>query len=116
MTFGFGDDIHAEMHAINEIDVGVAGWAEHSFGARREAASGMGGEVVGAEIGFGLDDFADAAGAVGDVDEVFAEQFARDEGGVPVVEGARQFLHRRRLFGWYTRKQCYEELFGSEQS
>jgi len=93
MAFGLGDDIHAEIHPVNEIDVGVAGWTEHYFRPRSAASRRMRRKVVRSEVGFGLDDPADAFNTVDDMDEAFPEQFPGDDDGVAVVESARQFLH-----------------------
>ena len=62
------------VDAVDEIDVGVAGRAEHDLGARGEAFGGVGGEVVRAEVGFHFHDFADALDAVGVVNEAGALQ------------------------------------------
>jgi hypothetical protein len=91
LTLGY--HIHAMVHAVNKIDVGVAGRAEHDFGARRNALGGMRGQVMFAQIRLHLDDFADALEAAGLVDEQLAEQFARDGLRVAVVKAAGQFLH-----------------------
>ena len=37
VAFAFGHDIHAMMDAINQINIGKAGRAEHGFGAFGQA-------------------------------------------------------------------------------
>ena len=86
VALAFGHDVHAMMHAVDDINVGVAGRAEHDLGAFSQAFRRMRGEVVFAEIGFDFDDFADALDAAGMVNEPFSEQFLRDEDGVAVVK------------------------------
>jgi hypothetical protein len=46
----------------------------------------MGGAIVRAQVGFGLDDATDAVDAVGVVDHPMAEKIAGDLGGVAVEE------------------------------
>ena len=94
VTVAFGNDIHAVIHPIDEIDVGVTRRAKHDFSAFGESAGGMGGEVVGTEVSLGFDDTANAGHAARLVNEQFTEQFLGDESGVAVVERARQFEHR----------------------
>jgi len=53
----------------------------------------MGRQVVRAQVSLHFDDFPDAFDAVLDANEQFAEQFPGDEGGIPVIKGARQRLH-----------------------
>ena len=58
----------------------------------------MRGEIMCAEIGLDLDDFADPLPAVGGVvDEELAQQLPGDGGGVAVVKLAREPLHGGRL-------------------
>ena len=44
------------MHAVNEVDVGVAGRPEYHFRARRYASSGVSGKIANAEVCLRLDD------------------------------------------------------------
>lgn len=83
---GFGDEIEALVDAVDEIDVGAAGRAEDDLGAGGDAAGGVGGFVIEAEVGFGFDD----GGGVGAADEEFAEEIAGDGDGVAGVEGFRE--------------------------
>ena len=80
----FGDDVHAVVHAVREIDVSVTAGSEDDARAIGDAGGGVGGEIVTAEVGFGFDD--DAGG--GSVDEHFAEEVAGDVDGGPFVETA----------------------------
>ena len=82
MAFTLGDHVHAVIHAIDEIDIGMARRTEHHLRPFRESPGRMGGEVVRPEVRLHLDNPADAFA----VDEMFAEQFLRDRDGVPVVE------------------------------
>ena len=84
------DDIEAFVDAVNEIDVGVARWAEDDACSGRQAASRVRGEVrfaaVGGDIGF---HFNNAPGSI-TVNDGLAEQTAGDFNSGPGVEGARQ--------------------------
>lgn len=81
-TVGLGGDVEAIVHAVDQIDIGVAGRAVDDFGAGSDAAGGVGGFVGKPEIGF---DFDDRGGQVA-VDEHFAQQSAGDGDGVAVIE------------------------------
>lgn len=70
------------MDAVVEIDVGAAGRAEDDAGAGGDAAAGVGGEIVGPEVGFDLDNPALAVA----MDEQLAEKVAGDRDGVAGVE------------------------------
>ena len=59
-------DIEAVIHAIDEVNVGMAGRAEEDSIAGGFSGEGVGGRVVGAEVGFDFDDAADR-GFVGGV-------------------------------------------------
>ena len=96
MPFPFGDDVHAIIHAVNEINIGMAGRTEHDASSLGKALGRMSGEIMWAEVSFDLDNAADSFDAGGGVHEPFSEQFARDKDGVAVIEFARQFLHRHR--------------------
>ena len=41
------DDVEAMVHAVDEVDIGAAGWPEHDCRAGRAAGSGMTGAVSG---------------------------------------------------------------------
>ena len=83
-AFGLGHQVEALVHAVDEVDVGVAGRAEDHAGAIGQAARGMRRQVVPAQVGFGLDD--DARGAP--VHQDLAQQVARNVYGGPQVEGS----------------------------
>lgn len=85
----FHHDVHAVVNAVNEIDIGVAGWPEHHLGARRAAAGGMCRQIMRPEICLDLDDTPDAYDATRAVHDVLAEQRMRDRDCVAVVEGSR---------------------------
>jgi hypothetical protein len=53
----------------------------------------MGGQIVRPEIGFDLDDAGDTLYVFGMVDEVLAEQIARDRNGIAVIKEAGQLAH-----------------------
>ena len=66
LAFCFAGDVHAEVAAVDGVDVGVAGVAEENQIARSGTAMGMGcgvgRGVMGAEIGFGFNDATDDGG------------------------------------------------------
>jgi len=70
------------VDAVVEIDVRAAGRAEDDAGAGGDAAAGMGGEIVGAEIGFDLHDSRLKVA----VDEELAEESTGDGDGIASVE------------------------------
>src|SRR5690349_166090 len=75
------------MHPIREVDVGMAGRSEHDLGARGSAAAlRVGRQVVGTEVGLGLDQAAPPPAAIVLPNQDLAEQVARDGGGLPVEE------------------------------
>jgi hypothetical protein len=73
----------------------VAGRAEDDARARGDSAGRVGGKIVAAGVGFGLDD--DAGGRA--VNDDFAEKVARYFDGVALVEGGRiaSFVYCRGL-------------------
>lgn len=85
LAFGFAGDVHAEVAAVDGVDVGVTGVAEEDFVARSGATMGVGsgvdGVVVGAKVGFDLDDAAGDYALIGLVNQDLAEQAGGDEGG-----------------------------------
>ena len=82
-AIGLGDEVEAFVHAIDEIDIRAAGRAVDDAGAGGDAAGGVGGFVVHAEVGFDFDD----GGGEGAEGENFAEEVAGDGDGVAGVEG-----------------------------
>ena len=53
---GQAGDVEAIVVAVDEVDVGVAGGSEENLVAGGLAAGGVGGIVVGTEIGLEFDD------------------------------------------------------------
>ncbi len=49
-----GDHVQALVHAVDEVNIGIARRSEHDSGALGQAARGMGGDVGEAQIGFGF--------------------------------------------------------------
>lgn len=82
-AIGFGDEVQALVHAVNEVDVGAAGRSEDDAGSGCDASGGMGGFVVSSQVGFDFDD----RGGHGSEDEDFAQQVARHGDGIAAVEG-----------------------------
>jgi hypothetical protein len=84
LSFGFAGYVHAEVAAVDGVDVGVPGVAEEDLvagsGAAVSVCGGVDGVIVGAEVGFNLDDAAGDHALTGAVDEELAEQARSDEG------------------------------------
>jgi hypothetical protein len=93
VSFPLRHHVHAEIHPVDEINIGVARRPEHDARPRRPALGGMRRQIVLAQIRLHLHDFPDAFNAGNLVDEQFPEQFPRDGFGIAVVEAARKFLH-----------------------
>lgn len=90
-------DIEAVVHSVDEKDVGVAGRAEHHFRSRRTALGAVAGEIAWPQIGFGLDDAADAARVLSLHNQQLAEEVAGDVDGISSSERSRQYLQSSRL-------------------
>ena len=59
LTLRLGDEVQAAVHAVNEIDIGVARRAEHGgVAGGLVVAVGVGGLVDGAHVGLGFRDAA----------------------------------------------------------
>ena len=97
MALAFRHDIHAEIHAVNEINVGMSGRAEHDLRPRGPSPGGMRREIVLAQVSLDFHNFSDARDAAGPVYEQLSRQFAGDQSGVAVVKFAGQFLHAAML-------------------
>jgi hypothetical protein len=67
-----GGDVETVVHAIDEVDVGAAGWTEEDGVVWSEAAGGVGGGVGETEVGLDFDDAACEALAVEIADEELA--------------------------------------------
>lgn len=78
-------DVEAVVHAVDEVDIDVSGWAEENCVAGSETAGCVGCRGDEAEVGF---DFGDAGGeaiALQVADEELAEEFSGyDLGGAGV--------------------------------
>ena len=86
MAFAFGHDVHAVIHSVDEINIGVTRRAEHDFGSLRPSLGRMCGQIVRAEISFDFNDSADTFHAVQLADKMFSEQFVRDENRIAIVK------------------------------
>jgi len=79
LTFSPSHEVQAVVHAIREVDVGVARRSEHHLRARRApAAGGMGSQVVRPQVGLDLDQPAPPLLAVDLADEDLAQQVTGD--------------------------------------
>ena len=87
-AFGFAGDVEAVVVAVDEIDVGVAGWAEEDGIAGGEAGGGVGGGIVLAEIGFDFDDAGGEGGSAAFTNQHLAQEFASDATRIAGEEGA----------------------------
>lgn len=67
---GLGGDVEHPVHAVGEVDVGVARFAEHDLVSGRGAAVGVAAGIVEPAIGFRLHD----SGAELSLDQISAEQ------------------------------------------
>ena len=72
-------DVHAIPEAIDEINVRMSGRAEHDFRPLRASTGRVCREILGAHVGFGLYDAADAPSVAVVVDQVHADELARDK-------------------------------------
>jgi hypothetical protein len=81
------------VHAVDEIDIGMAGRAEHGLGPRREPLGGVRGQIVRAQVGLDFDDAAAALDAVVYMHQVLAQQRPRHGQCLGGIEGARQLFH-----------------------
>ena len=93
-----GGGVEAVVHAVDEVDVGAAGWAEEGEVIGGEAAIGVRGGVGEAEVGLDLGDAAGEALAVEIADEEFAEESSGDDFGGAGVEG---FWEESRVAGFW---------------
>ena len=77
VSFGLTRDVGAEVHAVDEIDVGVSGRTEEHGVTRRASDVSVRRRIDGAEIGFVLDDAAGKKFAALAADEELAEKVSR---------------------------------------
>ena len=80
------------MISVDEVDVSVARWAEEDGVAEGASGGGVRGWVVGAEVGFGLDDASGKDVLAVATDENLAQEFAGDDAWIAIEEGAGQGL------------------------
>lgn len=78
------------MNSVDKIDIRVTRRAEQDCVARGAARGGMGGGVIGAEVGFGFNNATGQNFAVYFPEYDFAEEIAGDHVGCGVVEVTRQ--------------------------
>jgi len=86
MTFALGYHIHAVVHSVDQINVGVSRWTEHDFCATGQALGGMCGEIVRSEICLHFYNPADPLPAVRKVNKEFPEQFPGDHNCISIIE------------------------------
>ncbi len=84
--------VEAEVHSVDEVDVGVSGRTEHDGVPRSLSAVAVTGRVLGAPIGLRLDDDPRDPSLRALEDEQAAEELARHRERVPAVEGASERL------------------------
>ena len=84
-----GGDVEAVVHAVDEVDVDVSGWAKEYCVAGSETAGCVGGRVDEAEVGFDFGDAGSEGFAVEVADEEFAEERSGDGVGGAGVEASR---------------------------
>lgn len=98
-------EVQTMPHPVDEVDVGVSRRSKHDLVAGTAmAAGGVSGKIFGALVSFGLDDAPDHLAAFMNIDEMMTDQLARDDEGVPSVEGAFELARhderkRRRRLG-----------------
>ncbi len=85
--------VYAVPEAVDEVDICVAGRAEHDLVAGSSASGGVCGEVLRPLIGLNLDDSAYATGAVVVMHQMHAEQIPRDDQCAASVELPGQGAH-----------------------
>ena len=94
-------DVEAVVHAVDEVDIDVSGWAEEYCVAGSETAGCVGCRVDESEVGF---DFGDAGGeafALEVADEEFAEEGSGYGVGRAGVEASwEEFRGVAGLWGW----------------
>src|SRR5271157_2115072 len=109
-----GHDVQAVVHAIDQVDIGMTGRAEHDLGAPGAAAGRVGSEVVRAQIRFGLDDPPDLAAAINAANDELAQEVPSHTLGVTIVKGFWEDLHEnhrtRRAMVWLPIGRCWVRL------
>ena len=87
---GMRRDVEHPVDAVDEVEVGMAGWTEHGEVAPGRAAVGVGGGVGGATVGLCFDDAADHSLIFKDANQLFTDQRVGHEDRFPAVEAAGQ--------------------------
>ena len=82
MPFALRHHVHAVIHPVDEIDVGVARRTEHDLCPLGQSLGRMRRQIMRAEIRLHLHNPANAF----PVDQIFAQQFPRNHNRVPVVK------------------------------
>jgi len=95
LAFRFAGDVETVVGAVDEIDVGVAGWSEQDGSAGGVAGGGVGGGIVLAEVGFDFDDAGGERGFSAFTNQHLAQEFASDAARIAAVKGARQGMDLR---------------------
>jgi len=93
MALALGDDVHAPVDAVYQIDIRAAGRPEHHASTRGEPLGGVRRQIVRPQVGLDFDDPPDEIESIQAVNELFAQQFPRNEDRVAVVKRAWQFSH-----------------------
>ena len=86
LSLPFRHDIHAVVHAVDHVDVGMAGRSEHDSCPWGDPARGMTGLVVGSEIGFYLHDPARSGSPVCYIHQERSQKFFCDNDRITVIE------------------------------
>ena len=85
-SLGLGDKVQAAVHAIDQVQVGMARRAEHDGIAGCFVVSvGVGRLVDGTDVGLHLRNAADGGAAVPAADQILAQQLPGDGQGIPGV-------------------------------
>ena len=87
LAFRLTGNVQAVVIAVDEIYIGVAGWAEENGGAGGDAGEGVGGGVGLPEVGFDLDDASSERNFLVS-HQHFAKKVAGNALGVAGEEGA----------------------------
>ncbi len=77
-TILFRNDVQHPMHAVGEVDIGMAGWAPHRAVAVCKTGAGVAPVVFGADVGLGFGDQTSNALISLEFDEALSEQLPRD--------------------------------------
>src|SRR5688572_24375111 len=84
---GGSHDVEAVPEAVDEVDICMTRRSEHDLGALGPAARGMCSQIPRALVGLGLDDPPDLPAGRAGVDQMHAEEVARDQERFAGIEG-----------------------------